>query len=269
MTDHSTVQPGAEAWTANGSGDRAATAVVLVHGFTGNPKATRPLGEVLNDAGFSVDVVRLPGHGTSPKDMGTTRWSHWRTAVTHALDRALGEHDRVILLGHSMGGTLTLDLAAHRDDIAAAIVINPLIAAPPNPLAKVAPILQHLLPMVSRSVAGMPTDDIARPDVSEDAYPRVSTKASQSLLEALGPVRADLAMLTVPLLVISSRVDHTVDPVNSDILVDEVGSSDLQRVMLERSWHVPQLDWEREEVEQAVLDFVVGVHETAVEVAAT
>ncbi len=263
MTDHSTVQPGAEAWSAVGTGERADTGVVLVHGFTGNPKATRPLAEVLNEAGFGVDVVRLPGHGTSPKDMGTTRWSDWRTAVTHAVDRALREHDRVVLLGHSMGGTLTLDLVAHRDDIAAAIVVNPLVAAPPNPLAKVAPVLQYLLPMVSRSVAGMPTDDIARPDVSEDAYPRVSTKASQSLLVALDGVRTGLPQVTVPLLVVSSRVDHTVDPVNGDILVEEVGSTQVQRVFLERSWHVPQLDWDRDEVEQAVVDFVVGVHESA------
>lgn len=264
MTDHTTVQPGAEAWSAVGTGDRAHTGVVLVHGFTGNPKATRPLAEVINDAGFGVDVVRLPGHGTSPKDMGTSRWADWRTAVTHAVDRALGEHDRVVLLGHSMGGTLTLDLVAHRDDITAAIVINPLVVAPPNPLAKVAPILQHLVPMVSRSVAGMPTDDIARPDISEDAYPRVSTKASQSLLTALGPVRAALPQVSVPLLVVSSRVDHTVEPVNGDVLVAEVGSDDVQRLFLERSWHVPQLDWDRDEVEQAVVDFVVGVHDRAV-----
>lgn len=263
MTDHVAVLAGAEAWNASGSGDRAGTAVVLVHGFTGNPKATRPLAKVLNDTGFSVEAVRLPGHGTTPRDLGTTRWSDWRTAVTHAVDRALRDHDRVILLGHSMGATLTLDLAGHRDDLAAAVVINPLLAAPPNPLARIAPYLQYVVPMVTRSMAGMPTDDIARPDVSEDAYARVPTKATQSLLDALQGVRAGLVDLTVPVLLVTSRVDHTVEPINGDIVAAEIGSEQVQRVMLERSWHVPQLDWDRDEVEDAVRMFVVEIHQAA------
>lgn len=263
MTDLATVLAGAEAWSAPGTDDRAGTAVVLIHGFTGNPKATRPLAEALNQAGFSVDAIRLPGHGTTPREMGTTRWSDWRTAVTHAVDRGLRDHDRVILLGHSMGATLTLDLAGHRDDLAAAVLINPLIAPPPNPLAKVAPYLQYVIPMVTRSMAGMPTDDIARPDVTEDAYAKVSTKATQSLLDALEGVRAGLGNVTVPVLLVSSRVDHTVQPVNGDILMAELGSDQVQRVILERSWHVPQLDWDRDEVEEAVRTFVIQIHEAA------
>lgn len=263
MTEHATVQVGAEAWTATGTGDRAGTAVVLVHGLTGNPKGTRPLGEVLHDAGFSVDVVRLPGHGTTIKDMAATRWSDWRTTVTHAVDRALREHDRVILVGHSMGATLTLDLAGHRDDITAAVAINAIVVAPPDPLARLAPVLQHLIPTIPRDLAGMPTNDIARPGMSEDAYPRVPSKSTQSLLMALPGIRAGLATLTCPLLVVSSRVDHTVDPVNGDCIEAEAASTDLRRVFLDRSFHVPQLDWDRDVVEAAVRDFVIEMHDAA------
>lgn len=261
MTQHATVQVGAEAWRAEGTGDRAGTAVVLVHGLTGSPKGTRPLGEVLHAAGFSVDVVRLPGHGTTVTDMAATRWADWRTAVTHAVDRALREHDRVVLVGHSMGGSITLDLAGHRDDIAGAVAINAIVEAPRSALATVAPILQHVLPSLPREMVGMPTNDIARPGVSEDAYPRVPSKSIQSLLAALPGIRAGLATLTCPLLVVSSRVDHTVDPANGDVIEAEAASPHLHRIFLDRSWHVPQLDWDREVVEGAVRDLVVGVHD--------
>lgn len=263
MAAHATVRVGAEAWSAEGTGDRARTAVVLVHGLTANPKGTRPLGEVLHAAGFGVDVVRLPGHGTTVRDMAATRWADWRTAVTHALDRALRAHERVVLVGHSMGGTIAIDLAGHRDDVAAVVALNPIVVAPLDPLARVAPVLRHVVPSVPRELAGLPTNDIARPGVSEDASPRVPTKSIQSLLAALPGVRAGLATLTCPLLVVSSREDHTVDPVNGDIVEAEAASCDLRRIVLERSWHVPQLDWDREVVETAVRDFVVEVHETA------
>lgn len=263
MTNQPGVQAGAEAWRAAGTGERAGTAVVLVHGFTGNPKATRPMAKVLHDAGFSVDAIRLPGHGTTPRDMATTRWADWRTAVTHAVDRALREHDRVVLVGHSMGGSLVLDLAGSRNDIAGCVAINALVEAPSSPVARLAPVLQYIVTMLPREAAGLPTNDIARPDVSEDAYPQVPAKAAQSLVKALPRVRAALATLTVPLLVVSSRADHTVDPVNGDLVVAEAASQDVRRIHLDRSWHVPQLDWDREEVEGQVLAFVTEVHDVA------
>lgn len=264
MVDAATVIPGAEAWSATGSGDRADTVVVLVHGFTANPKGTRPLAELLHDDGFTVNAVRMPGHGTTLKDLARTRYADWRTAVTGAVDQALRDHERVVLVGHSTGGTLALDLAGHRDDIAAVVAINPFVEAPTTPLARIAPLLQYIIPSLPREAAGLPPNDIAKPGVSEDAYDRVPTKTTQSLLDALGRVRDGLPRLTAPLLLVSSRVDHTVDPGNGDLVAQWVGSTDLRRMFCERSYHVPQLDWEREEVETAVRSFVAEMHDAAV-----
>ena len=43
--------------------------VLVLHGFTGNPGSMRPLAEAFADAGFSVELPLLPGHGTSVEDM--------------------------------------------------------------------------------------------------------------------------------------------------------------------------------------------------------
>lgn len=260
--DTPAVQPGCEPWRAAGTGPRASTGVVLTHGFTGNPRATTPMAQRLNERGYTVDVVRLPGHGTSVRDLSRTRYRDWRAEVTDALDRTAADCDRVVLWGHSMGGTLSVDLASSRPgDVAGVVAINPQLLHPTQPLAKVAPVLQHLVPVVPRDLAGLPTDDIARPDVSEGAYPKVSAKAAQSLIVELRRVRSQLLDLTQPLLAISSLQDHTVPAANSDALIELVGSADVQRVVCERSYHVPQLDWDREVVEQATCDFVDRVHE--------
>ncbi len=67
----------------------------------------------------------------------------------------------------------------------------------------------------------------------------------------------------MPLLLVSSTRDHTVEPRNTDAIAELVGSPDVRRVTCERSFHVPQLDWDRDLVETAVLDFVIDVHERA------
>lgn len=260
--DTPAIQPGCEPWRAEGEGERARTGVVLTHGFTGNPRATTPLGRRLHEAGHTVEVVRLPGHGTTVRDLARTRYDDWLGAVAAALDRTAATCDRVVLWGHSMGGTLSVDLASTRPaDVHGVVAVNPQLLHPTQPLAKVAPVLQYLVPVVPRDLAGLPTDDIARPDMSEGAYPKVSARAAQSLIEQLRRVRSQLLDLVQPLLVISSPQDHTVPPANADALAELVGSADVQRLVCERSYHVPQLDWDRDAVEQASLDFVARVHD--------
>jgi carboxylesterase len=260
--DDDRIQPGCEPWREQGTGDRAATGVVLTHGFTGNPRATTPLGRRLLEAGHTVEVVRLPGHGTTVADMARTRYADWRGAVEEALTRMSAACARVVLAGHSMGGTISLDLAsAHPELVDGVAVINPPLLDRTDPLARLAPILQFVMPPVPRDLAGLPSDDVARPDVHEGAYDKVPAKAAQSLIRELPRIRSQLLNLTQPLLVITSPKDHTVPAADSDALVELVGSVDVERLRTERSYHLPQLDWDRPAVEEAVLNFVARVHE--------
>ena len=64
----------------------AATGVLVLHGFTGNPSSVRSLAEAFVAAGFDVEMPRLPGHGTSVEDMMTTDWSDWFSAALDAFD---------------------------------------------------------------------------------------------------------------------------------------------------------------------------------------
>src|SRR3546814_4504262 len=60
------VLPGCEAWSSPGGGPHGA---LVLHGFTGTPVSMRPLADGLADAGFAVEMPRLPGHGTHVDDM--------------------------------------------------------------------------------------------------------------------------------------------------------------------------------------------------------
>mgnify|MGYP006306074745 CR=1 FL=1 len=91
------------------------TAVLALHGWTGWPGRLAYLAERLNQAGFTVSVPRLPGHGTNMQDMLQTRAADWiRCAVDEYLDLC-ERHERVFLVGASMGAVLASMIAAHFD----------------------------------------------------------------------------------------------------------------------------------------------------------
>ena len=65
-----TVQAGAEPFAADGG----PVGVLVCHGFTGYPRTVRPWAEHLAAAGLTVRAPRLPGHGTTWRDLNRTGW---------------------------------------------------------------------------------------------------------------------------------------------------------------------------------------------------
>lgn len=264
MNERANVIPGAEAWSSPGEGAAGEVGVLVIHGFSGNPVSTRPLGEAIAAAGYAVEVVRLPGHGTHFRDLGRTRYADWRGAAERALERMLGERRAVVLAGFSMGGTIALDLAAERcrngraDRLAGVVTINALVVPPPNPLKPLSPVLQHLVPYLPPKLAGIAVDDIAKGG-SERAYPWVSYKAVWSFGKELARVLRQLPDVTVPVLVAQSRGDHTVDPKNGDAIASAIGSEDKRQLWLDRSYHVATLDHDAGLLFDATVAFIARV----------
>lgn len=85
--------------------------VLLLHGMSDSPYSLRALGEVLNQHGFWVVGLRLPGHGTAPSGFKTAKWEDMAAAVrlgmSH-LEAKVGP-DRVHIIGYSNGAPLALN----------------------------------------------------------------------------------------------------------------------------------------------------------------
>lgn len=262
MTDRYPVLDGADAWSAEGRGDNADVGVVIVHGFTGNPNATRPLGETLAEAGYTVEVPRLPGHGTHWRDMARYRYADWRGAVSRIVDDLHRRTEDIVLIGLSMGGTIVLDETArrchgdHDHRIAGVATINAPVTDPDNPLAKLNFLLQYLIPAAPRDLAGLPSNDIAKSGADERAYLITPAKAGYSLQREYPRIRKRLPAIDVPVLLMQAEQDHTVAPENADVILEHLGTDDVEHVRLERSYHVATLDHDAPLIEERVLGFL-------------
>lgn len=107
------------------------TGVLVLHGFTGSPQTVRPLALRFAEAGHSVEVPLLPGHGTKIEDMVPTRFDDWYRAASAAYSDLESRCERVVVVGLSMGGTLATLLAVDHEP-AGLVAINPQVAPPPS-----------------------------------------------------------------------------------------------------------------------------------------
>jgi len=244
------ILPGAEPFSASGGAHGA----LVLHGFTGCPQSMRGLAQAFAAGGFSVELPLLPGHGTSVDDMATTRWDDWSGAVAKAYAELASRCDRVVVAGLSMGGALALWLAGRQPELAGIVVINA-VAAPPDPDPSDG--LRGLLEQGTETIPGV-GNDVADPVGKELAYDQVPIPALLSMFAGLGEVAAGLGAIRCPTLILTSPQDHVVQPAQSDLIAERVAGP-VERVTLDRSYHVATLDYDKELIEQQAVAFAKRV----------
>ncbi|MDX5577061.1 alpha/beta hydrolase [Streptomyces griseus] len=233
------VLPGAEPFRHEGG----EVGVLLCHGFTGSPQSLRPWADHLAERGLTVSLPLLPGHGTRWEDMAVTGWQDWYAEVDREL-RVLAEKcEQVFVFGLSMGGALSLRLAAkHGDVISGLVLVNP--ANKVHGLSAYAlPVARHLV----RTTKGV-ADDIALPGSHEVGYTKVPLHSAHSLRKFLRLVDGELPQVTQPVVLLHSPQDHVVPPADSTRILGRISSTDVSEILLEQSYHVATLDHDAERI---------------------
>jgi carboxylesterase len=239
--------PDAEPFAADGG----PVGVVLSHGFTGTPASVRAWAQHLADAGYSVRLPLLPGHGSTWRDTNRTRWTDWYGAVEHAYDELAARCSTVFAGGLSMGATLVTRLAEVKGNgIAGLILVNPSYGTERLD-AKFAPYISWLVK--SRPSIG---GDVKKPGVVEPAYDRTPVVAFASLQRLWKVTVADMDRLRAPVLMFRSREDHVVEPLSARLLTAGATSASVREVILENSYHVATLDNDAPEIFDGSVAFI-------------
>ena len=220
--------------------------VLISHGFTGSTQSMRPLAEALAEAGYTVCLPRLKGHGTHYEDMERTSRHDWIGSVEEGYRWLKGRCDTIYMAGLSMGGTLTLYMAQRHPEIRAIALINAAIDMPA---------LKEVGDTEDVRFLDAIGSDIKKPGVTELAYEKTPVKSVKEILALMEEVRADLGQVSCPALILVSDEDHVVPPGNSDIIRDGIASVGKETVRLKESYHVATLDNDQEKIIDNVLHF--------------
>lgn len=243
------ILPGAEpqSWPGGPHG------ALVLHGFTGSPQSMRSLAAAFAAAGFATELPLLPGHGTSVEDVLQTGWTDWAEAAERAYAELAARTDRVVVAGLSMGGTLACWLAARHPEIAGLVAINAAVAPQPE-------LAELLAPMLEAGEETFPAlgGDIALEGAVELAYDRTPIAPLMTLAGALEELGGMLGEIRCPTLVMCAPQDHVVPPASSDVLERSV-SGPVERITLERSYHVATLDHDAPLIEAEAIAFGLRV----------
>ena len=229
------------------------TGVLVLHGFSGSTQSVRYLGEELNRRfGFTVEGPCLPGHGTSPDDMETTGYRDWLGEAERALHELSARSARVFVTGLSMGGTISLNLAARFPDLVQAI--SP-ISAPVGLMNDGTASVLMLNPR-PRRVSGIGAD-IKAQGVTEVAYGEIPVACFDQVTVLVAITRDLLHKVACPTLVIQAHEDHVVPAANAMEIVRTISSEDIRALWLKNSYHVATLDNDKDLVVERVGRFFV------------
>lgn len=238
------LMPEAEPFLFVGGG----TGCLLIHGFTGTPYEMRELGERLADEGHTVLGVRLAHHAAQAADMNRSRWHDWYLSALDGWHMLRSCCQRVIPIGLSMGGLTALLLAA-REEVGGIVTMSVPVMSLGDRRQGAARFAWPVVPFL-----GKPKEEIAASLVPcYDVYP---VRAVSQLTGYLAQVNQALPDISAPALLIHAREDQSAPPENLEYLYERVGSSQKERVWLERGDHVVTVDLDKEIVFDRIRTFV-------------
>lgn len=233
-----------------GTPDRATPAVLCIHGLTGTPYEVRPLGAALAARGFRAYGPCLPGHDTTPEDLSALPYSAWLDAVEGDLRTLSAQHDKVCVVGLSLGGLLTLALAARGGADAVVAIGTPLRFA--SPIPQLLPFAKYLMPMLRKRGGSDIREEAAR--ARHPGYDAMPLRSVHELVKLQRVVKDGLGKIRVPALIAHGIHDGTANPRDARTIHQAIAGSEL--LLLEQSGHVVPVDHDGPQLAEAVADFI-------------
>lgn len=202
--------------------------IVLVHGLAEHSGRYERTGRLLADAGYHVRSFDLMGAGGSGgRRWHCEDWSQFHDQVAVHVGWARSQGGPVVLMGHSLGGLISLGYLIDdhpRPDLA--VLSAPSLAGGAEWQRKLAPVIAKLTPTLTipNPVDG---DHLSRDPSVAEAYfadPLVVTKSTAKLganaFAEIDRVKANLDRLDVPTYVFHGGEDRLVPTQASEPLAD-------------------------------------------------
>jgi len=207
---------------------RVKKGVLLVHGFLASPAEMFDYGETLLARGYAVLGVRLAGHGTSPWDLKSRKWSDWLDSVRRGYRILSAFAEQIVIVGFSAGGALSLHLAAENPENLAGVaaistpqdyrnrtlIFVPLVHGL-NKLAEWLPSFDGLMPFRENTSE--------HPDIN---YYNIPVQGLYQLRMMTSELPSRLPAIRIPTLLLQGTDDPVVEPDSARQIFEKLAATD-------------------------------------------
>lgn len=223
---------------------------LLIHGFTSTPAELYELGVRISSVGYTVLGVRLEGHGTTIEDMEKCSYKHWIKSVEDGYKRLKESCSKIYVIGHSMGGLLSL-YVGETFEVEKVVALAPALVNKDKRSPFVG-VLKYFMKYTEWKYVERPKGE-AKYLLRYNRFPVASVHELNKLQKA---VKRNLNKITKPILVVQSPNDTSVHAKGIDILEKGVSSTEVKKVFLDKCNHNITVECEKEKVFQEVLNFI-------------
>ena len=231
-------------------------AVLLIHGCGDSPQTLWRVCAELNRRGYSVLAPLLPGHGRSLADFAAHSADDWYAEVRDRYVELRRTHSWVGVVGLSMGGALSVRLAADTPDIPALVLVAPFLAMlrGSDTLVRASWLWGAFVPRLPTASESSVFDPVAR--ATSVAYGAMSTRALRELRLTAHRGWNSLRQVRAPVLVIQSKTDNRVTTADTSRAFDLLGSAEKSIEWTEGAGHVVTVDFGWQHVASAIGDWM-------------
>jgi len=231
--------------------------VVLFHGYMAAPLEVRELANYLGRRGFWVYVPRIKGHGTSPEDLATRKYTDWIESVYKGYAVIDNLCKRVVVGGFSNGAGLALELAARVENVEGVFAI-----CPPLKLKEFASKFVPAVDFWNRFMDKVNIDSVQKEFVENNPenphinYLRNPISGIRELERFMNSLEPKLSYIKAPALLVQSHGDPVVDQKGTKRIFELLGSQDKSYFLFNFDRHCILLHEGAHRVHKAIADFI-------------
>jgi alpha-beta hydrolase superfamily lysophospholipase len=242
--------------------------VVIAHGAGEHLARYEHVAERLTGAGYVVDALDHRGHGRSEgerADLGSmdAAVADLRSLIT--LARSELPDRKLFLLGHSMGGCISLEYALRHQDEVDGLILSSAVAsqnAASAPVKAISKALGSVLPRLG--VYSVDTELISRDPQVVRAYEedplvhhgKLPARTVGELTRSVESFPHRLPSLTIPLLAFHGTDDQITEPAGTEMVHARASSEDKSVVLFAGLYHETMNEPEQDEVLDGVVNWL-------------
>jgi len=236
-------------WLKHNTEESKKAIVICVHGHGATTYESLPIAKEIFKKGIDVIGMILPAHGIkdikqAQKAMGKVKMHDWLNAIRSEIKNAREFYDHVFIYGQSMGGAISLVMAAEKR-VEACAVTSPAVILP-----KIAGIITFLFGWLNINISV----DLENEEIFNEVYAFRNMKDTKQLVKLAKFTRKNLYKIGCPTLVCHSHNDQIIDH-KVPKLIQNLAKGPVNINWYDKSSHCMPLDVSGMQIGSDIADF--------------